>query len=136
MITKDKTEDLLKILEPEINKVLFLAANLIKTNAKKKFKPAVLAGVTKKGKKKYANPQPKDSIHDRTGFLRISISQSDVKNFMVTVGTPVKYGAYNELGTLHVPPRPFLKPAAFESGPAIKEIAKTHLGNKIKVVIA
>ena len=135
MIKKDKFNDLIKILEEPINQSLYLSGQIIKAKAKKKFKRAVLAGMTKSGKKKYAVPQPLDSIHERSSWLRISIDASEVKDFAVRVGTPVKYGLYNEIGGIHLPPRPFLGPAAYESIDEIKTIFSKITGGKIKVVV-
>jgi hypothetical protein len=134
-ITKDKFDDIMKALEPTINQALFLSGNEIKNAAKSKFKKAVVVGLTSSGKKKYKNPQPLNTIHDRTGFLRISIQASDPKDFQITVGTPLNYGLYNELGGANLPARPFMKPSAYENIPKINKIFTTLLNDKIKAVV-
>lgn len=62
----------------------------------------------------------------RHGDLYISIDyqvQTKVLEGIATVGTPLEIGLYQELGTKHIPPRPFLGPAAFESKVAIGQEA-------------
>src|SRR3990167_3585070 len=122
LMKKNNFNALMKILEPTINQALFLSGTVIKNRAKKNFKPAKRVGVTSSGKIKYAVPQSLGSIHERTGELRLSIQESPVQNFSITVGTSKKYALVNELGGAFIPARPFLKPAAFESKEEIKNI--------------
>ncbi|EFU5258246.1 hypothetical protein HT767_004505 [Salmonella enterica] len=62
----------------------------------------------------------------RHGGLYASIEdrvQTDGLEAVATVGTPSVIGVYQEQGTDRIPPRPFLGPAALESGKPIAELA-------------
>lgn len=56
----------------------------------------------------------------RTGELRDSISH-EVKGLTAIIGSPSIIMRYQELGTVRIPPRPVLGPAAFKNEKFIKE---------------
>ena len=62
----------------------------------------------------------------RTGGLRDSIS-THVEGAEATVGSVSPIALYQEQGTEHIPPRPFLGPAAFEGKKPIGAAVAMHL---------
>lgn len=61
------------------------------------------------------------------GTLRDSITH-EVDGDSVYVGTNVYYAPYVELGTRHMDPRPYLRPAATEHGSQYRQVIKRELG--------
>ena len=55
-----------------------------------------------------------------------------VDGMIAAVGTDDPLGEYHEYGTKHIPPRPFLRPALYESQVKIKENVKDALGEAMK----
>ena len=71
---------------------------------------------------------PPSPNYKRTGRLRNGISNMPVpEESSVYVGTNVEYGAFVELGTSRMPPRPFIKPAATEHGEQYKSIMQAYM---------
>ena len=74
---------------------------------------------------------PHDAPWEVTGALRasIGIAQDDT---IVRIGSTDPVAVYQELGTVHVPPRPFLGPVAAEEG----EGAAHTVGSAVRDAIA
>lgn len=65
-----------------------------------------------------------------TGNLRSSINHSvNEAERSVSIGTPVYYGIYIELGTYKMAEQPFLKPAVEQNISNIKGIASRYMGD-------
>ena len=56
-----------------------------------------------------------------TGLLAMSIYSHQKRKFVYEVVSPVHYSIYNELGTRHRPPIPFLYPAVEEEFPILMD---------------
>ena len=66
-----------------------------------------------------------------TGNLANSIdyrTQDTAKEVSVSIGTPVEYGIYQELGTSKMGAQPYLTPAFEAQMPAIKDMARKEYG--------
>ena len=62
----------------------------------------------------YVEGEAKRRVRVRTGNLRRSIyseTERDFQGWVTRVGTNVKYGLFQELGTVNHPPFPYLRPA-------------------------
>ena len=69
------------------------------------------------GGKPHVPSAPGEPPHVDTGRLRSSITfefESSRSQFEARVGTNVIYGKFLELGTVHIRPRPWLRPAFFK----------------------
>jgi HK97 gp10 family phage protein len=73
---------------------------------------------------------PGDEPHRRTGNLQASItSELDAEALRVTVGSPVEYALYLELGTHRMAARPFVYRALANNADAIVSIVADGIGN-------
>jgi HK97 gp10 family phage protein len=63
-----------------------------------------------------------------TGRLRNSITFATEKD-AVYIGTNVEYAPYVELGTVKMPPRPYLKPAATDHKAEYEALMKAEMEN-------
>jgi phage gpG-like protein len=79
-----------------------------------------------------ARKQTGDSPLLETGELRDSIQWSS-SGLEGAVGTDNKKGAWMELGTSRVPPRPWLMRAVVAQEPAIREMAAKEFGDLVHV---
>jgi len=70
------------------------------------------------GKSPSASGEPPGVI---TGTLKRSITY-EIEGLIGRVGTNVEYGKHLELGTEHIAPRPFLRPALEKNTAKIKEM--------------
>lgn len=64
-----------------------------------------------------------------TGRLRNSISHAQMDERTEVIGTNVEYGVFQELGTVRMKPRPFLRPAAENHSTEYKAIMQNELSN-------
>ena len=86
-----------------------------------------LAESTIADKERHGYPTPSPLLRD--GELRDSVHHA-VDGHRVVIGSTSEIAVYQELGTEHIPPRPFLARSALESEPEIRRMA-AELGKRI-----
>ena len=79
---------------------------------------APLAPSTLADKERKGYPVPSPLL--RTGELRDSI-EAEAELLTAIVGSKDKRALYQEMGTRHIPPRPFIMPSAIKAGEALGE---------------
>ncbi len=99
LVTNVNVGAVLDAVDARLKKAATIIGGMAESNAKKEIKRAVY-------------DTPPSPTYVRTGNLRNSLTYKLEKNGLeILVGSNVEYAPYVELGTIHMGPRPYLRPA-------------------------